>query len=295
VDFWPQHKDFVLKVLAGFGVFLVALIARGITFGDELENASRRNRARASGISRIKLATPRERREIAQKTEKLKRNISAMGEELGWDRSNDRIEIDLIRRALGYMGRYRRGGTDRSDEIAAAAAADWEAIKANLNGGFPQLRLKVRDSLVEEASEKNIQVREGIGFQSVLQIEQEELLKYLMQLELAARLVRACIDAEVIAVDEVRIDTQRSGREPIVGANPELLEEYPVTIRFRGSQEAMTAVLNEVGTRRPQVPVRGLLIDRLQRPPDAVGVELTVLALAFDARVPFEAEEKKDR
>ena len=31
MDFWPQHKDFVLRVLAGFGVFLVALIARGIT------------------------------------------------------------------------------------------------------------------------------------------------------------------------------------------------------------------------------------------------------------------------
>ena len=36
MDFGAQHKDFVLKVLAGFGVFLVALIARGVCYGDDL-------------------------------------------------------------------------------------------------------------------------------------------------------------------------------------------------------------------------------------------------------------------
>ena len=37
MDFWAQHKDFVLKVLAGFAVFVVALIARGVVYGDDLE------------------------------------------------------------------------------------------------------------------------------------------------------------------------------------------------------------------------------------------------------------------
>ncbi len=40
MDFWAQHKDFVLKILAGLGVFIVAIIARRITYGDELENAA---------------------------------------------------------------------------------------------------------------------------------------------------------------------------------------------------------------------------------------------------------------
>ena len=44
MDFWAQHKDFVLKVLAGVGVFLVALIARGVVYGDELVERAWPNR-----------------------------------------------------------------------------------------------------------------------------------------------------------------------------------------------------------------------------------------------------------
>ncbi len=295
MDFWAQHKDFVLKILAGFGVFLVALIARGITYGDELEEGADKNRKLAGGIKRIKLAKPQFRRALAEERDKLKANIARMVGEIGWDQREERLEIELIRRTLGYLARYRGGGASAARDIASAASADWEAIKANLNGGFPQLRLKVRDALVEEAAEKNIEIKEGIGFQSLLKIQPEELVKYLMQLELSARLVRSCIDAGALGIDEVNIDTQPSRRAVIPGANPNVLEEYAVTIRFRAHQPSVIQVLNSIEQDRPQVPVRRLLVARLKLPPNAVGVELSVMALAFDAEAKFKAEEKKDR
>ena len=78
MDFWAQHKDFVLKVLAGLGIFLVALIARGIAFGEDLDQQKGRNAALENDLRRIKLASPETTRQLTVNTDKLRRNATEL-------------------------------------------------------------------------------------------------------------------------------------------------------------------------------------------------------------------------
>ena len=283
MDFWAQHKDFVLKVLAGLGVFLVALIARGITYGDELEKATGKNGKLTGDIGRMQIASGREIEAAERDGEVLQANAERITRQIGWDLGDDMIEVDLVKRILSYTRRFGspEDATQRAIEVH-------EAIRQDVDGGFGQLRLIVRQQMLEEASEKNIALRAGLGLGDVLEVKDGELLKYLMQLELIARIVRYAIDAEVDSVEEVKITTKvRKG--PIPNANPAFLEEYPVTVVFRGSQETLVAILNRLENTQnaPRPPIREMRISRLDRPVDHLQVEMEALAVAANARVSF--------
>ena len=133
----------------------------------------------------------------------------------------------------------------------------------------------------------------GIGFETVIDLQPEALLQYLLQLELVARVVHYAIDARADGIEELRIET-RSDLEVIPGANPEFLKEYPVQIRLRCSKEALAKVLNRLDAEPPSVPLRELRIDRTDRPLNHVVVQITALAVATSTEVPFDAppEEK---
>jgi len=286
VDFWAQHKDFVLKVLAGFGVFLVALLARSITYGDELEDATRQNKALAIKIKRMKIGGLNKIQELETNAGRLRANTAVFADEIGW-REDDNLVSKLLERTLGNMRRFRDQG---DTAIAEEARRRRQAIRDDTNGGFGQLRLMVRDDMLEEANEKNISLG-AIGFESVVQLDDSELLKYLLQLEVASRLVRYAIDARVDTLEEIRI-TERAKREVIPGANPEFLREYAVTIRFKGSQVATAEIINKLETSKPRVPVHSMRADRQERPADTLAVELTVLAVASNPDVPFVLKEE---
>jgi len=288
VDFWAQHKDFVLRVLAGLGVFLVALIARGIVYGDDLEKAKGDNSRLSTALRSKSIATIPEISAAEANAKKLNAGALAIANEIGYSASDPDLDATLIRRTLGYLRRFRgEGAADLDAETLAAR----QAIRDNLNGGFGQLRLVVRDELAEEADIQNIKVSEGLGFENVTEMESGELLKFLMQLELAARVVRYGIDARVGMVEEIRIDSGRE-TEVIPGANPEFLREYPVEIRIRGTQESALKVLNRLESEPPTVPWRGLRIDRSERPADHVILTITLLAVASQPAVEFAPKEK---
>jgi hypothetical protein len=287
VDFWAQHKDFILKVLAGVGVFLVALIARSITYGDELENEQAANRSLVQKIKALQVAKESDIQELEQDADRLQANVRTLAGQIGWDLSDDRLEQQLLRRIVRYTRTYAQQG----DDAVQRAAEDYRgAIQEDINGGFGRLRLMVRQELVDEAREKGIKIdreREGIGFAAVTDMAEDELLQYLMQLELVARVARAAIDARVDSFDEVRITTSRGRDEAIPGANPAFLQEYAVTISFTASQEAARAVLGRLEEGTPHVPIAGLLAGRVRRPEDHLSVELTLLATAANPDVPF--------
>lgn len=290
MDFWAQHKDFVLKVLLGFGVFLVALIARGITYGDEVDIGRKQNDGAAAKIRRTKLASLSAIGQLEADAGRLAANAKAITKEIGWDAADETLELKLIQRILGYMRRYRGEG---ARELAAEADRRREAIRDDTNGGFGQLRLMVRDDLIEEAGEKNISLGTGIGYENVVQFDDPELLKYLLQLELAARIVRYAIDARVDSLEGVRI-TERQKREVIPGANKEFLQEYAVQVSFTSGQKAALDILNRLESDLPRAPLRTLRAERAARPADHIAVELTVMAVAANADVPFIDEEKEE-
>jgi len=290
VDFWAQHKDFVLKVLLGFGVFLVALIARGITYGDELDVAKKDNATAAAKIRRTKVASLPDIGRLEADAAQLAANAKAITSEIGWNSSDQTLELKLIQRTLGYIRRFQGLG---AGQLAAEAARRHRAIRDDTNGGFGQLRLMVRDDLLEEAGEKNIALGTGIGYENLVQFDDSELLKYLLQLELAVRVVRYAIDARVDSLEEVRI-TERTKREVIPGGNKEFLQEYPVRVAFTSGQAAALEILNNLEQKMPRVPIRAMSAERAERPADHIAIELTVLAVAANPEVPFVDEEKEE-
>jgi hypothetical protein len=289
VDFWAQHKDFVLKVLLGFGVFLVALIARGITYGDEGDDEKKRNAGAAAKIRRTKIASLSAISQMEADAGRLAANAKAITKEIGWDGADEGLELKLIQRTLSYMRRYQGEG---AAELAAEANRRRQAIRDDTNGGFGQLRLMVRDDMLEEAGEKNIALG-SIGYENLVQFDDPELLKYLLQLELAARVVRYAIDARVDSLEGVRI-TERTKREVVPGANKEFLQEYPVQVSFTSGQKAAIEILNRLEQNMPRVPLRSFQAERAARPADHIAVELTVLAVAANPEVPFIDEEKEE-
>jgi hypothetical protein len=291
VDFWAQHKDFILKILAGVGVFLVALIARSITYGDELEKEQSRNTRLASEIRSSKIA-PRPRiRELEEDAKRLDENARAIAAQIGWNLGDEEaLKRTLLERILRSTRRYSREG----EESVKRAAEDFRAaLREELNGGFGQLRLVVQQELISEASEKNIRIAEGVGYGNVTEIAQDELLQYLLQLELVSRVVRYAIDARVDSIEEVRITQGGARREAAIpGANPEFLQEYDVTVIFTGSQAAVWKILDRLEQEPPRVTVGGLRASRAKKPEHHLSVELTLRAMASNPEVPFAAKEK---
>ena len=292
MDLWAQHKDFILKALAGFGVFLVALIARGITYGDELEEGQSKNKRLASKIAGMSIVPISKIATLENQADRLSANALAIASEIGWNAGEESLELRLITATLRYLRKYRGAS---AAEIKAAGRDALDAIRAELNGGFGQLRLTVQDELVGEANEKNIRIDEGLGFDHVIQLDAGELVKYLLQLEVTARVVRYCIgvertDPRAIAVLEVNITSDTRG-EVIPGANPDFLQEYPVRFRFIASQVATARIFNKLETERQRVPWRKLRIERLQRPADHLGVDLLIVPMAVNPAVAFVPEE----
>lgn len=163
MDFWPQHKDFVLKVVAGLAVFLVALIARGIVFGDDLQRAMDANQKMARDVAQLEVMPTQTIRQLDERARSLQENARTILDEIGWDTGEDDLVLDLIRRTLGRLSRFRDDDGSRLQAEAATARAD---MNANLNGGFGQLRLTVRDALRDEAAEMGIQLEAGTGLRT---------------------------------------------------------------------------------------------------------------------------------
>jgi hypothetical protein len=290
VDFWAQHKDFILKILAGVGIFLVVLLARSITYGDELEREEATNRSLKAKISSTQVAKESEIQALQQDAERLKANAKALTEQIGWNLDDKALESTLLRRILRYTRTYAK----RSDADVQRAVDDFRAgLNDDLNSGFGQLRIKVGQDLVEEAKQKGIKVDEGgegVAFATVTNIEPNEKLQYLMQLELVSRFARAAIDAPVDAIDSVRITGSERREPPIPGANPEFFNQYQVEVRFTASANAARAVVNHLEDSPPQVPIVGLHVDRVKRPVDHISVDLKLLATAADPSKPFEVK-----
>lgn len=252
MDFWPQHKDFVLRVLAGFGVFLVALIARGITYGDDLEQAQAKNASLAGNLEKMRLMKAEDIVALEEAARKLQSNVVTLAGQIGWNVEQGDVRLAMVQKTLDHL-------SDKS-----LLASDYiAAIDGDLNAGFGELKAKVRDSLLEEADEVNITVAEGLGFEVITEMQAPDLLKYLAQLELAARCLRLAIKGGVTAFNEIRIETGDPVAVP--GANPDFLREYVVRFEVRGSPASAVSILNGLETSTGTVPLRGLDWRRVTR------------------------------
>ncbi|MEM8884850.1 MAG: hypothetical protein AAGD14_12325 [Planctomycetota bacterium] len=304
MDFWAQHKDFILRVLAGLGVFVVALIARGIVHGDDLQTSRVANKRAVSQIKREKVAPRGTVSELRNAAEDLQSNVSLIANEIGFDAGDERkLQRELLRRIFERIIRVRELDGD-SAEVRAERVQNAMAI--NINGAFGALRLLMRDEILDEAAERNVAVPEdGMGFANLVSIEAGDLTKYLLQLELVTRVVTDALGMEmttasgrkrqvrVAAIEEVRIDSDQTTASPIPGANPQYLREYKVRIRVRGGEAAIVELFNRLESESPRVAIRGLKAER--RPRDMIDLELELLAIAVDPSVDFTVTEEEQQ
>ena len=306
MDFWAQHKDCILKILAGLGVFLVAMIARGIVYGDELEVEQRRNRTLAGQIRSRKIVPKKTVMQLNRAAEKLQANVAQLAGEIGFDASDEKaLRQKLLTNIFRRIADLRGGGSGESPEALAARVL--QNFDVNLNGTFGALRLLMRDEILDEAGERNVSVPEdGMGFQSLVSIESGDLLKYLLQLELVTRVVTDALGMEVRtkagqretisveAIEDVRIDTQDQTPLPLgAGVNPQFLREYEVRITLRGSEESIINLINRLESGTPSVPIRAMRAER--RPRDQIAIELRLLAIATNTSVEFAAAKETDQ
>ena len=301
MDFWAQHKDFILKVLAGLGVFLVALIARGIVHGDDLERAESLNKNTSAALRRKKLVPRNVVASMTRAADSLQNNVESIASEIGYDASDEKaLQRTLLERILGRIVTLREIEEDPKD----LARQVEEALAVNLNGAFGALRLRLRDEMMDEASERNVAVPEdGFGAQNLVSIEQGDLTKYLLQLELVSRVLTDALgmktrgpdgktrEVRFKAIDEVRIDTEEVTAPPIPGANPKYLREYRVRFQLVGNEAAVTELVNRLETGSPRVPVQMMSARRRDR--DMIEFEIHLLAVAINPKEKFAAPEEQ--
>jgi hypothetical protein len=286
VDFWAQHKDFILKVLAGVGVFLVALLARSITYGGDLDKEKTKNQTLARQIRATEVASQAQIQGLARAANDLHENAATIARQVGFDlKDPEHLKQILLDRALRCTRTYAR------DEDARRRMVDdfRGALSDELNSGFGQLRLTLRQALVEEANQNGIKVEEGIGFGNLNEIGSDQLIQYLLQLELVARFLRSAIDARVDKIEDIRITSGTREAPVIPNANPGLLCEYEVTVIFSAAQPAALKILDDLERDAPRVPLRAFKATRLKRPVDHLSIEMTMLAVASnpDPKVHF--------
>jgi len=296
VDFWAQHKDFILKVLAGLGIFLVALIARGVVFGDDLEKAEQKNQRQANEVRRSQVVPKATVTKLKRAADLLEESTVSMAAEIGWDASDERsLQRELLERVFERIVRAR----DLADDPKEMARRVQQALAVNLNGAFGALRLRLRDEILDEATERGVGVpEEGLGFAQLVSIESADLTKYLLQLELVSRITHDCLGMEVTSggkswtvamnqIEEVRIDSQDETPPPIPGANPAFLREYVVRFKLRGSEAAVLELINRLDDPQygPRVPILSLKADR--RPRDLIDIDMRLVTAAINPKVKF--------
>lgn len=305
MDFWAQHKDFILRVLAGFGVFLVALIARGIVYGDELETEQGRNRKFAGQIKSKKVISRKRVADLNRAATQLNANVESLAQDIGFDATDERkLRRTLLTRTFRRLISLGVGDGQSPEDLARVVDENFDV---NLNGTFGALRLRVRDDVLIEAGERNVALPEhGMGFAQLVSIDSGDLVKYLLQLELMTRVMTDALGMEITdretgrkriiradAIEEVRIDSQDSTSPPLgSGVNPQFLREYEVRMVVRGTEETLIELINRLESGKPRVPVRAMRAEL--RPRGLIAIELRMLAVAVNTSVQFAATETEE-
>jgi hypothetical protein len=301
VDFWAQHKDFILKVLAGFGVFLVALIARGVVHGDDLERAESSNANAAAQIRRRAVIPKSTVGELRRAAEQLQANTGKIAAEYGFDATDEKaLQRLLLERVFERIIKARELSEDPK-ELAQRAQ---QALAVNLNGAFGALRLRLREEMIDEAAERNVTFPEdGVGFGQLVSLESADLTKYLLQLELVSRVIHDCLGMEVThrgkratltigAIEEIRIDTADETTPPIAEANPAFLREYVVRFKVRGKEAPLLELMNRLEDPQygPRVQIRAFKAER--RPRDLIEVDMRLVTAAINPNVQYALPEE---
>lgn len=268
-SFWQQHRTFVLKIAGGLVVVLVCWII-GSSFTDEsLDEMAARNDATRMSIARMKVPDPADTAAFKASVDKLEARVQSVAAKVGKVVTAQEFRGEIIRDILELVGKgspanvAKYSSTARSSPLSVAV----------------QLQSDAREFLNRKAGLANVLLVSDFG--SLASLDESQVDRYLIGLELAIRIVNLAIEEGLYEVKDLDIDTLAGGR---FAEADEFIRDFPVTVVVRGQAAAIVGFFERMNDPADFIPVAELRVaaDKNERDPSVQTARLRVSALRID-------------
>jgi len=270
-NLWEQHRTFILKVMAGAGVFLVLLVVHCSMQDKSQSDWETENAKKWSAISSKKVPSQTVIAEHQAALEKVEGRMRFLAVRVGETRKGEELRRGIISEILAGVGNSSPKRIDRYLHDARTAQ----------KACIVDLASEVNEYLNNKASLVNVVLERDLG--SVVEdMEDAELDRYLICLKLIMRVLELAIEQEVYEVKNVSIGSPPGGR---FEGEAVFVREYPVNLEIRGPADSILEFLEELNDPDRFVPVtelRQVRPDRATRGKGIVIADMELAALKID-------------
>jgi hypothetical protein len=275
-NIWQQHKDFILKILGGLGVLLVFWIIWSSLTSESVADVKELNEGKAERLAARPVPDRSTIAAFQSAVEKLKVRVQNMAARVGEVRKGEDLRIGLIHDILNEIGK----GDDESRRVFdGLARSSPKACLSRLKGAAVEY-------LVGRAGLSNVLLDEGLGLER-LTIQDAEVDRYLIALDLIIKVVEIGIEEEVYEIKNISIGTPPGGR---FEGTEVFLREYPVNMKVRGPSANVLRFIERLSDPERFIPVdqlRSFAPERSEREQGVVVADLDLMALAIDPDSPI--------
>lgn len=231
-DFWARHKSFVLKILAGLGVCLLAwIVGSSLTEKDMDAYESSIGRLRRQ-IQETKAPPVAAASAYEQAGDRLSERILFLANRMGDLRTGVDLRNGLVRELLDLAG--KRTPQNEADFLRRAEVRP-ESCLQGLVAFFA-------DSIRSEAARRNVVVDDGLGFDN-LQHEAGHLVRYLMSLKTIVTTIRLAMEEGATEIVQIAIAPPPGGR---FLAEETFVSQFPVRLELRGPSAVLLRILDRL-------------------------------------------------
>jgi hypothetical protein len=241
---WQQHRTFILKILAGLGVCLVCWIVGASLSGEGVDKTRAKSKTISTRINMNALPAEGDTAAYLDAIEKLRARILFTAERIGDVRQGEELRRGIIEELLDKTNEKSQATRDRFLELSRQSPV---ACVINLAG-------RAREYLVTKAGESNVLLVEDIGYDK-LQMEPEQIDRYLITLRTIVRVAELAIDAGVFEIKGITINAPPAGR---FAAERVFVTEYPVSLELRGSSVSLIEFVRLLNDPKDMVVLRRL-------------------------------------
>jgi hypothetical protein len=270
-NLWEQHRTFILKAMAGAGVFLVLLIVHCSMQDKSQSDWETENAKKWTAISNKKVPSQTVIAEHQAACEQIESRMRFLAGKVGETRKGDELRRGIISEILTTVG---TSSPKRIDRYLQDARTAQKACIVALAG-------EVNEYLNNKASLVNVVIERELG--SVVEdMEDVELDRYLICLKLIMHVLELAIDEEVYEVKTVSIGSPPGGR---FEGEAVFVREYPVNLELRGPADSILEFLERLNDPDRFIPVtelRQVRPDRATRGKGIVVADLELAALKID-------------
>jgi hypothetical protein len=280
-NLWQRHRTFILKILAGLAVCLLAWIIGSSLSGKGMDTLIARNDSVRRSIRSMSVPSPKDTSAYRAAADELRKRILFVANRVAETRSGENLRTGLIKDLLVLVG---QDSPATRDELIRQSRQNAQACVTRLQG-------MATTALRREAGPKNIVIDERLGFDGV-EVASGEVDRYLLTLKLIVEAVRMGIDEGVSEIRTISIQQPGGGR---FEEEDTFLREYPVTLTYRGASAVLLRILDRLNAPEHPFPIQALRrfqADRQAREDDAMSMDLELVALRVSPAAPLSEDRR---